>query len=369
MNKYKLLWITADYFADCDIPYIPDLLKDFNIYWMVYLPYNSRFKEDDFISIGAKYDNLTIDIVRSHKKERNPKKIFEYLKIINIIKKERPDIVYLNMVAISPWQIPMFLRLPKNRSIVTAHQGRVHEGMGHYHYYNFLRDVLYKRIKHVNMFSSSQASYFKKRYNDSTIYQIPLGLKFFGPSTNTRPSNGVVRFLSFGIINYTKHIDLLIEAACNLYEHGTKNFKVSINGMCNNWDWYQKKIKYPEIFELNIKMIDNNDIPNLFNGSHYLVQPYRVVSQSGPTKVAFTYNLPILASNLPGFTDEIIENVNGFSFDCGNVDDLENKMKCLIDNHANNYLSLLERMKKHTETHYSQDSLINMYKNMFYTLV
>lgn len=368
--KKKILWVTADYFVDCDITNIPNLTHDFDIHWLVFLPCsNSRYQKDDILNVATINNNLSIHVIKSKFRERDPRKIWEYMEIIYDYRKINPDILYINVVPNSPWQIPMFLSLPKNKTIITAHQGKVHEGMGHYTYYNTIRDLVYLRLKVVNMFSKSQAALFHERYPDSTIYHIPLGLKYFGPSTNTRPESGSIIFLSFGIINYTKHIDLLIDAACNLYEHGFKNFKVSLNGMCKNWDWYQAKIKYPEIFELNIKMIDNDDIPNLFNHSHYLVQPYRVVSQSGPTKVAFSYNVPVLASSLPGFTDEIKENVNGFIFECGNVDDLENKMKYLIENHNNIYPSLIKKMKEYTKAHYSQESILNQYINMFNTVV
>ena len=248
---------------------------------------------------------------------------------------------------------------------MTAHQGRVHEGMGHYRYYNFFRDLYYGRFKNVNMFSKSQCEYFKMIYPSSKVYQFLLGLKDYGSPTNIRPTSGKIRFLAFGAINHTKNLDLLIESACMLHERGVGNFVVSINGICNNWDFYKSMIKYPEIFELNIRLIQNEEIPNLFNGAHYLVQPYRVVSQSGPTKVAFRYNLPVLCSNLPGFTDEVLDGVNGYYFEKGNAKDLADKMQMLLDNHLNNYQSLLEKEKKYTEMFYSVERLVEQYINMF----
>ena len=366
-NKKKIIWITPDAFLDTDLNYdvMSEILKFFDIHWLVYFPLKSRFKESDFKPFLDNNSNLTVDFFYSRTRERNPIKIFEYLKICKIVKKDKADIVYLNMGPISPWQIPMYYMLPSRKTIVTAHQGRVHEGMGHYKYYNFLRSIYYGKFKNVNMFSKSQAELFMIEHPKSRIFQFLLGLKYFGEPTNKRPVYGDVRFLSFGTINYTKNIDLLIDAACLLYERGVRGFKVAINGVCKDWSWYQNKIRYPEVFENQIKMIDNSEIPNLFNGSHYLVQPYRVVSQSGPTKIAFRYNLPVLTSNLPGFKDEVIEGVNGYFFKKGDVEDLADKMQMLIERHKINYSMLLHNEKTYTDGHYSLKVLAKQYIDMF----
>ena len=365
-NK-KIIWVTPDCFLDTDLNYdvMYELLKIFDIHWLVYFSLKSRFKESDFKPLLDQNSNLTVDFFYTRKRERNPQKILEYLEIGKIVKKEKVDVVYLNLGPTTPWQIPMYYTLPKAKTIVTAHQGRVHEGMGHYMYYNFLRGVYYGRFRNVNMFSKSQAELFKVAHPKSKIYQFLLGLKYFGEPTNKRLETGDIRFLSFGTINYAKNVDLLIDAACLLHERGVRGFKVSFNGMCKDWSWYQQRIKYPEIFETDIRMIDNSEIPNLFNGSHYLVQPYRVVSQSGPTKIAFQYNLPILASNLPGFTDEIEEGINGYIFEKGNVEDLADKMQMLIKNHKTIYPKLLESGKAYTEEHYSIKVLAKQYIDMF----
>ena len=367
MKNKKIIWITPDGFLDTDLNYdvMSGLLKCYDIHWLVYFPLKSRFNESDFKSLMEQNRNLTVDFFYSKTRERNPMKILEYLEISKIVKKEKADVVYLNMGPVSPWQIPLFYMLPSRKTIVTAHQGRVHEGMGHYRYYNFLRGIYYGRFKNVNMFSKSQAELFKAEYPKSRIFQFFLGLKNFGKPTNKRPESGDIRFLSFGTINNAKNIDLLIDAACLLYERGVRGFIVSINGVCKDWSRYQKQIKYPEIFETNIRMIDNSEIPNLFNGSHYLVQPYRVVSQSGPTKIAFQYNTPILCSNLPGFTDQVIEGVNGYAFKKGSVEDLADKMKMLIENHTMDYHVLLEKEKDYTEKNYSNEVLVEKYTNMF----
>ena len=287
------------------------------------------------------------------------------IRIGKAIKRQAPDIIYMNYSIYSPWELPMFYLLPKRHYIQTAHQGEAHIGMGHKKLLNVLRRLVYSRVKYVNMFSKSQAGLFQKHFPNSKIFKIPLALKDFGVPTIVKPKDGIIRFLSFGTINYAKNIDLLIDAACVLYDKGYRNFRVSINGMCKDWSSYQTKIKYPELFDIDIRSIDNSEIANLFASADYFVQPYRVVSQSGPTKIAFNYNLPIIASNLPGFSDEILENVNGYLFEPGNVNDLVRVMASAIDTYTRDYSKLKASMAEHTEQYYSAEKIASQYIEMF----
>ena len=275
------------------------------------------------------------------------------------------------MVPSSPWQIPMYCFLPKSKTIVTAHQGKVHEGMGHYRYYNFLRDIVYKKIKHVNMFSKSQALLFRQRYPNSIIYQWPLGLKNFGVSSVKKKNEDVTTFLSFGIINYAKHIDLLLDAANMVYERGIHNFVIVVKGNCTNWNLYKKHIKYPHIIEADIRMIENSEIPDLFTSSDYFVQPYRVVSQSGPFKIALNYNLPIITSNLTGFLDEMVENVTGFIFETNNVTALADTLEKAIRIKQNKleYSEMKKKMRQYVENNYSSQKMTENYISMFNDLL
>lgn len=364
------MWITADWFVDHDLILVPLIAEVVDIHWIILFPlYNQRFKESDFDKIKDSNKRLRITFHYIKYRKRNPMNIGDYFLFNKLQKLENPDIVYIDIGVDNPWALPMFVRLPQKKTIVVLHQGVPHEGMKYRFISNMVRRIIFKRLKFVKMFSKSQASIFQKHYPHNIVFNSPLPLIGFGEATNNRPIGSPVRFLSFGTLNYTKNIDLLIDAACLLYERGIKDFRISINGACKDWSWYQQRIKYPSIFELDIRLINNSEIPNLFNGAHYLVQPYRVVSQSGPTKIAFFYNTPIIASDLEGFKDEIVPGVNGYLFKQGCVENLADLMQTLIDNHKSNYKLLTEKMKLYTTEHYSEDSFIKHYYNMINEVV
>lgn len=365
MVRKKIVWVTNDCFVDCDIPYVPLLLDSFNIYWVVILPNHSRYHKDDFLALCNSYSNLSVEFIISTTRERYPSKLFEYLKINEIVRREKPDLVYANLIPTSPWHVPMFLGLPKSKTIITAHQGEVHDGFSYKWIHKCLRRIVYGYLRNINMFSKSQASLMKLHFPKAHIYQMVLGLKDFGVPTNTRPNDGIVRFLSFGIISRTKHVDLLCDAACMLYEQGYRNFKVVVKGECSMKNEFMEHVRYPDIFEIDLRFVDNGEIPNMFNGCHYFVQPYSIVTQSGPMKIAFKYNVPDIVSNLPGFTDEIEEGVNGFVFNTDNAEDLACVMKGLIDNHENCYHGLLNKMADYTHEKYSEEAIAANYIEMF----
>jgi len=86
------------------------------------------------------------------------------------------------------------------------------------------------------------------------------------------------------------------------------------------------------------------------------------VSQSGPTKIAFNYNLPIIASNLPGFSDEILEGVNGYLFEPGNVEDLVCVMAHAIDTYNCGYDKLNDRT--YQTILFSGKNSLSIYRNV-----
>lgn len=369
MDRKRICWITSDSFVDTDLNFtnMCEIAKLFDIHWIILFgKSNNRFKENDFEPLQKAVSNISIEFMYSSYRIRNPKNILFYCQLGKKIKKLNSDIVYLNVSVNSPWMLPLFFSLDSKCLIMTAHQGEVHIGMEHKWLTNTLRRIVYSRMNNVNMFSKSQAALFMKHFPKIKIFQIPLPLKNFGKANQLADKDKrVVRFLSFGTINFAKNIDLLIDAGCKLYEKGYRNFNISINGMCKDWRFYQERIKYPEIFDINIRSIDNSEIPNLFSRSHYLVQPYRVVSQSGPTKIAFYYHTPIIATNLPGFSDEISEGINGFLFQNEDVDDLVRVMEEAVNRSQDEYNKLKNSMQHYTELHYSPWQIASKYIDMF----
>lgn len=369
MVPKKICWITADYFADCDFVPIKEISKSFQVTWIIVFTRKPRYLETDFDSFKKECPHVNIIFIhqKAHIRDLDPTIIIDNYKIAKCALMQKADYYYLNKSMVSLWSFVLWNKLKKQKIIVTSHQGQVHAGFNLKLIAKYSRIYIYGNAKIVHMFSQSQANLFRKEFPYPRVIVTNLALKDFGkPTINIEnKEKDIVKFLSFGIINYGKNIELLIDAACILYEQGVTNFKVSINGKCGNWNFYKERIKYPEIFDCNIKMLPNSDIPNLFASSHYFVQPYRIVTQSGPMKIAFNYNTPIIASNLPGFADEMQEGTTGYLFESENVDDLVRVMKMVIEKHSTDYLGLKQRMSSYVKANYSDIAIGKKYVEMF----
>lgn len=361
MQEKSLVWVTPDGFLDTDVGIVP-YIKDFNIHWIILFGKNNRFTEQDFKNFHS--EKLKIIFLYNKSRARNPKTFFYYIRLLKLIKSIKPDIIYFNVVPNNPYILPLYLWLPKNKTIVTAHDGRITSSMAFSKLIKYNFNLCFKSVKHVNMFSKFQADYFNQNFPNKDITIIPLSLKDFGrPSVGKRTD--CIGFVYFGTIHPEKNLELLIEATNQLADEGISGFKVSINGEWRvKWD-IEDKISHPEYFELNIGNIANKDIPNLFSYNHFAVYPYKNMSQSGAIKCAFNYHTPVIVSDLKGFTDEVKDGIDGFIFKSNNIESLKHTMKKCLCMTRDEYDLLVYRMTTHVENTYSLLPTVKMYIDMF----
>lgn len=365
MQKKKIVWITGACFTETDYNYnvMSQLAQKFEIHWLILRTKKNYLPESAF-NIFKDLPNFKIYWRTNIYRIRDPRSLYFYYKLLLTIRTLKPDIIYCN-VSPEPAFAIMSLFLKNNKTIFAAHDGKVQNDSSAFGFIRtFGYNTLFKHSKYVNMFSKSQAELMKKTYPQNKIHTMVLPLKNFGTSPLTLPTN-YIRFLSFGSIIYQKNIDLLIEAAELLYEQGYRNFKVSINGGCNNWEFYESKIKHPEIFECNPHFVSNEALLDLFATSHYSVFPYRRVSQSGVLKLAFNYNVPVITSNIGSFKEEVIEGTNGFFFEVENSTSLANVMKYCINLPNSEYASLKKNMINYTNKTYSTERIVAYYTELF----
>ncbi|MEN2400555.1 glycosyltransferase family 4 protein [Flavobacterium sp. MC2016-06] len=362
--KKKLVWITPDYFVDCDIEIIPKLLKEFDIDWIVMIPSkDARFKREDFIRF-ENLKGLSFTYQFCKYRYRDPRYLWTYFTVFSKLIKNKADVIYLNYVPTPYFTVMAMLFFKRKKTILTAHQGEVHEGFQHQWVYKTLYKISYSWFNINNLFSKSQEKIFTKKYPDNDICMIPLALKSFGDS-DIEKRDDFISFFTFGGIRPKKNIDLLIEAACLVCDKGYKNFKIVIAGGCDNWSFYQQKIRYPEVFELDIRHIENKEIPRLFAYNHFLVLPYSIVTQSGPLKIAYNYNVPVIVSNQPGFTDEVVDNISGYVFKTADVEDLANVLIKAINNGFDKYNDLVNKQHVFVNNTYSYEVILDQYIKMF----
>ncbi|GEO06003.1 hypothetical protein AAE02nite_36670 [Adhaeribacter aerolatus] len=195
-----------------------------------------------------------------------------------------------------------------------------------------------------------------------------MPLKDFGNGNlNINKSKKVIQFLFFGNVLFYKGLDILLKAVNNLVEEkSAPPFTLVIAGRSDNWETeYEPLILYPEIVKKHIRFIGNDEVANFFQNADYLVLPYRDATQSGPLKIAFHYNIPVIASDISSFKEEVVSGVDGYLFKTGDVEDLKQTLLQSLNKHQTDYYNLKKAQLQYVNTNYSPEKVKHDFSEMF----
>jgi glycosyltransferase involved in cell wall biosynthesis len=143
-------------------------------------------------------------------------------------------------------------------------------------------------------------------------------------------------FLFFGQIKQVKGLDIAIRALADL-RRSVSNARLLIAGR----PWKTKLSEYTMLIkelhlENNVIMhsgfIPREKVDLYYYSSDAVLLPYRKIYQSGVLLMAMSYGIPVIASNLPGMRDTILENENGLLFTVDDSHALSQRMLAIIEN-------------------------------------
>ena len=358
----SLLWLTADYFIDVDLPIINQLNQVYKIKWIIIISQNEKIDYEDFVHKSLTNKSISLEFIYLKHRYRSLKILLTYYKIIKRAKLYRPNIYYLSFLGM-PYALFLYkLLLPINKCIIPCHNVTTPKGAKNEKIAAVYTHLWLSTFKNIQVFSYNQYQILTEKYSNKNVLYAPLALKDYGePQIKIDKLNALpIRFLFFGNIVEYKRLDILINAANLLAKRGL-NFKVRIAGACKNWEKYRTLIKYPEVFELQIKRIPNEEVADLFSDSHYFVMPYQDIAQSGAITVAFRYNLPVICSDIKQFQEFIENNKTGFTFRNEDVTDLADKMTWLINSHRTIYQTICNNEKSFVEKNFSLNAIAQKY--------
>lgn len=366
MKRRKIVWVTADSFIDVDLPVLSKFPGGFEIDWIVVL--SKTLKVDYTELIHSKASHIEPIFYCLKYRARDLRLVYQYYSLVRLILKKNPDLVYVDCPGI-PYFLPLLkILIDPSKIVVAVHNVKTPVGAHNYRLMKAYMFLMMRWYKNFHVFSSTQHDYLLNRWEDKRVLETPLALKDFGVPLK-RGKNAVVTFLNFGIIRDYKRIDVLIKAAELVFERLRVPFLVIIAGNCNDWLRYKQLIKYSFLFETHIRSIANEEIPDLFERSHYFVLPYQDIAQSGALTVALNYNIPVLASNLPALAEFIEHEVNGYVFEPGSVDDLALLMEKVLLNHDLNYVNLQSKQREFVRNNFGEGVITKKYMSYFESII
>jgi len=226
------------------------------------------------------------------------------------IKNIKPDVIHLFNGEGYPWAplLVSWIRAAGIPLVVTVHDPEPHPRGWVDAVNSILRRFVYKKAKFIHIHSEIFIpSIVNKGVSEEAIRIIPIGSFAELFTIYTEPQ--VIRekaVLFFGRLEYYKGIDILVESA-KLLPNG---FRVIIAGPGKLKKTTIDQINCNDIFELHNRFISNSEVSLLFRRSSVCVLPYRQVTQSAVPLISAAFSVPVVASNLGGFKEDVIR-VNG----------------------------------------------------------
>lgn len=360
-NKQKTIaWITADYFIDVDFSLVPYLKEhsQYNIEWYVIKHQNNK------IELPSNLDATIYTITHRGKDIRI---IPEYHNILKKILKNKPSFIYSDYLGM-PFYYPILFYMNKNIPVIhAAHNVIPYKGWSNKRLMTWYVNYIFKKNQYFQIFSKHLLNYFNKNFPGKKVLECTMTLKSYGNTitNNYNIDSQKINLLFFGNVRENKRLDLLINALTELPDNIQEKLHLTIAGKCDNTEKYLALIGTNKNITTFFKRIDDNDIPELFSKHQYLMLPYEDIAQSGPHMIAYYYNLPVIASDIKGFSERIEDTVNGFLFTVNDKESLKKVLTKVSNQNEKEYMRIKNNLAQYTHDNYSLEVISQKYINFF----
>lgn len=162
------------------------------------------------------------------------------------------------------------------------------------------------------------------------ILHVPLGIHPFKPLSH-KPLSGIVNLTFLGNINFTKGLDVMIQAF-NLLR--TDKARLNIYGKVQDENYFR------QVMSINMKPqlvkyhgpYSPEDLPVILSETDIAVIPSRSENYPFVVRECLHAGVPVIASKVGGIPEIINNGVNGFLFKSGDCRDLSGKILLLMQN-------------------------------------
>lgn len=133
-------------------------------------------------------------------------------------------------------------------------------------------------------------------------------------------------FLFFGGIRDYKGLDLLLNAISKIDRRDRRRFEFLIAGSCLDplidIEKSVEKLGVGDCVKTDIRFIEDSELESLFSWADFALFPYKEIYGSGALLMAYTFGVPVVASNLPAFVEETSNGCTGLLFKAQDPDSL-----------------------------------------------
>ena len=360
MVKKKILWLTADCFIDVDRQLVPYLRSTYqlNIQWFIV-----QSLAGSRVPISDDYEVLQI-----HHRGKDPRSYLELRKYFRLLHIDQYDLVYSDSIGF--YYYPALMRFVRDTPLIHAAHN-----VNPYPVWPWDLRLEVKYIFHnghyFQMFSQHTAKWFKEHYPKKSFFYAPMVVKDFGEvkTDHYQFDESKVNLLFFGNIVGNKRLDLLIDAVKSLPSEIQDKLHLNICGKCRlDEQSFIHQIRDCKAISTYFKRIPDEEIPELFTKSQYLMLPYEDVAQSGPHMIAYNYNLPVIASDIQGFAERVEDGENGFLFRVNDKESLKSAITKATMMSTSDYQKMKDNLKTYVAENNSLETVSKKYIEYFHQL-
>ena len=121
--------------------------------------------------------------------------------------------------------------------------------------------------------------------------------------------------LFFGAIRPNKGLETLL-LAISLLKEKISNIKLFIAGEpCEDFNRYRQIMNHEKLDKIvitKLEYIKNDEVAMYFSAADLVALPYHEVTGSGVLHIAYAFGKPVVATNLEGFKESVVNGKNGY---------------------------------------------------------
>jgi D-inositol-3-phosphate glycosyltransferase len=201
--------------------------------------------------------------------------------------------------------------------------------------------IQYRLCDHIFVHTQKMKAELCREFDvvENAISVIPYPIDNAFPDTGLTPVEAKRRLglgddekaiLFFGRVRPYKGIEYLLDAFRLLLAHGTSNYRLIIAGepkkgseeyLHEIQECVKRDFDAGQII-LRIQFIPDDEVELYLKGADVLVLPYKEIFQSGVLFLAYSFGLPVIATDVGSFREDIVEGRTGFVCKPGEPDEL-----------------------------------------------
>lgn len=346
----KVLYLSSPYYFDMDLCYVQQLKENTDHVFLIDVPsyasestaFRVKLKSEAGIFPATSYPELaqfsayldlkkTFIINRTSKKSYALSNVKLQFKVNQFIQKQNPNLVHANGL-LKPnflWYLK-FNQIPR---VLTVHDPFPHSGEDGQKV-EFIRKLNFKSFRRFIILNDSQKNAFSERLGipSEHIFTSKLGsytfLKHYIGEKNEVKNK--LKILFFGRISPYKGIEELCKAMSKVCE-SIPNAELIVAGS-GSFDFDIFNYQQSPNFKFINRYISTEELVQLILSSQFVVCPYRDATQSGVIMTAFGLDTPVIATNVGGLKEMVINNFNGLLIEPKNISLLTEAMVTLLEN-------------------------------------